>query len=185
MQLPKGSGLEVLEKLARRSIKYYSGILQSDQFKANFLPALRKLPAIEIPSINSLRRPVESIMKGLGSITAQFTAKPDKVDYTALVNSFLPPGARLIKPQYPEGSEEIQFADLDGDGRSELVTSYRTGEGIRTLVLKKDAVQWYKMAEISNPEIWVFIEKLNDLIQIYCKTEEIYFDDKNIYLLAG
>ncbi len=152
MQLPKGSGLEVLEKLARRSIKYYSGILQSDQFKANILPALRKLPAIEIPSINSLKRPVESIMKGLSSITAQFTAKPEKVDYTALVNSFLPPGASLIKPQYPESSEEIQFADLDGDGRSELVTSYRTGEGIRTLVLKKDAVQWYKMAELNNPE---------------------------------
>lgn len=157
MQLPKGSGLEALDKLASRSIRYYSGLLQSDRFRKN-LRALRKfytpknLPAIELPSLNDLRKPVESIIKGLSNITAQLNAKPEKIDYNAVVNSFLPPGAKLIKPQYPENAREIQFADLDGDGRSELVTSYRTGDGIRTLVLKKDAVQWYKMAEISNPE---------------------------------
>ncbi len=152
MQLPKGSGLEVLDKLARRSIKYYSDLLQSDRFRENLLPALKNLPPIELPSLSSLKRPVESLLKGLSSITAQFNAKPEKTDYNAVVNSFLPPGARLIKPQYPENAGEIQFADLDGDGRSELITSFMTGDGIRTLVLKKDEVQWYKMAEISNPE---------------------------------
>ncbi len=152
MQLPKGSGLEVLDKLARRSIKYYSGLLQSDRFRENLLPALKNLQPIELPSLNSLRRPVESLLKGLSSITSQLNTKPERTDYNAVVNSFLPPGARLIKPQYPENAGEIQFADLDGDGRSELITSYRSGEGIRTLVLKKDEVQWYKMAEISNPE---------------------------------
>lgn len=163
MQLPKGSGLEVLDKLARRSIKYYSDLMQSDRFRENLLPALkklpdlklpdlRKLPAIELPSLNNLKRPVESLIKGLNNITAQFNSKPEKIDYTAVVNSFLPPGARLIKPQYPEDAGEIQFDDLDGDGRNELVTSYRSGDGLRTLVLKKDEVQWYKMAEISNPE---------------------------------
>lgn len=40
-------------------------------------------------------------------------------------------------------------------------------------------------AEISNPGVWVFVEKLNDMIQIYGRTTEICFDDKQIYLIAG
>lgn len=40
-------------------------------------------------------------------------------------------------------------------------------------------------AEISNPGVWIFSEKLNDLIHIYNRTEEIYFDDNKIYLVAG
>lgn len=40
-------------------------------------------------------------------------------------------------------------------------------------------------AEISNPGVWMFVEKLEDLIQIYGRTTEICFDDKQIYLIAG
>lgn len=40
-------------------------------------------------------------------------------------------------------------------------------------------------AEISNPGVWVFVEKLNDMIQIYGRTTDICFDDKQIYLIAG
>lgn len=40
-------------------------------------------------------------------------------------------------------------------------------------------------AEISNPGVWIFAEKLNDMVRIYSCTEEIYFDDKMIYLVAG
>lgn len=40
-------------------------------------------------------------------------------------------------------------------------------------------------AEISNPETGVFVDKMNDLIQIYNHTDKIYFDDKKIYLVAG
>ena len=40
-------------------------------------------------------------------------------------------------------------------------------------------------AKISNPGIWVFMEKLNDMIKIYGRTETICFDQKNIYLIAG
>ena len=152
MQLPKGSGLEALDKLARRSVKFYCDILRSDYFKVNLPASLKKLQAIDLPSLNNLKRPVESIINGLTSITAQLNTRPEKIDYNVIVNSFLPPGARLTKPQFPEGLGEIQFADLDGDGRKELVASYLTGEGIRTLVLKKDQVQWFKLAEISNPE---------------------------------
>lgn len=40
-------------------------------------------------------------------------------------------------------------------------------------------------AEISNPGVWVFLEKLNDMIQIYGHTDGICFDEKNVYLIAG
>jgi len=40
-------------------------------------------------------------------------------------------------------------------------------------------------AELSNPGIGVFVEKMDDLIRIYGHTQEIYFDDKQIYLVAG
>lgn len=40
-------------------------------------------------------------------------------------------------------------------------------------------------AVISNPETYIFIEKMEELIQLYNHTEKIYFDDKEIYLIAG
>ena len=40
-------------------------------------------------------------------------------------------------------------------------------------------------AEISNPGIGVFVEKMNDMVQIFGHTQEIYFDDKRVYLVAG
>ena len=40
-------------------------------------------------------------------------------------------------------------------------------------------------AEISNPGIGVFTERMSDLIQIYNHTSEICFDKDNIYLIAG
>lgn len=40
-------------------------------------------------------------------------------------------------------------------------------------------------AAISNPGLWMFIEKLDDMIQIYNRTEEICFDNNHIYLIAG
>lgn len=152
MQFPKGSGLDALDKVVRKSLHYYAGELKTDQLRKNILHTLNKTPTIKIPSLDQIKRPLESMIKSLNNTVSQFTSKPEKIDYTAVVNSFLPPGARLLKPQYPEGSEEIQFEDFDGDGNNELVTSYKTSDGVKTLVLKKDEVQWYKMAEISNPE---------------------------------
>ncbi len=40
-------------------------------------------------------------------------------------------------------------------------------------------------AEISNPGISVFTERMGDLIQIYNHTSEVCFDRDNIYLIAG
>lgn len=160
MQLPKGSGLETLNRVTQKSLQYYSGLLKSDRLPSIKLPIIKpptikppsiRLPTVKLPSIDEIRKPVESLFKELNSAVLQLTAPPVKIDYHATVNSFLPPGAMLLRPQYPGSENEIQFADLDSDGRKELIASYRTCDGINTLVLKKDEVQWFKMAEISNP----------------------------------
>lgn len=56
--------------------------------------------------------------------------------------------------------------------------------------LKKNAIGIEKsivgaFAEISNPGTGVFIEKMNDLIQIYNRTTDVFFDENRIYLVAG
>ncbi|MEN6315717.1 MAG: hypothetical protein ABFD25_15895 [Clostridiaceae bacterium] len=152
MQTNRVSGLEAIERIVRSSLEFYAELFKAENIRKNIEGLSKKLPVIELPTLDSLKRPVESLLKGLNGTVAQFSEKQKKIDYHAIVNSFLPPGAELIRPQYPENSNEIQFADLDADGRNELVTSYKTREGIRTLILKKDDVQWYRMAEISNPE---------------------------------
>jgi len=40
-------------------------------------------------------------------------------------------------------------------------------------------------AEISNPGTRIFVDKINQMVQIYNHTERIYFDDKKIYLITG
>jgi len=176
MQFPKGSGLEYLDKVIRRSLDYYSETFRAVNFRLPEIFNFSKGPSvIKLPSLDTLRRPVETFVSGLNNAVAQIGAKPEKVDYKAIVGTFLPPGARLLKPQYPEGSNEIQFADLDGDGRSELVTSYKTSDGIKTLVLHKDEVQWYRMAEFSNPGF----DKIH-----YRNSADIAGDGKQ-YLLLG
>ena len=175
MQIPRGSGLEALDKIVRSSLKYYAKTLKTDNFKQNFCCTTKRTPSFELPSIDSLKKPVETLIRNLNSAVTQFTAKPEKINYNTVVNSFLPPGAKLLKPQYPENANEIQFADLDGDGHSELVTSYRTNDGIKTLILKKDEVQWYKMTEIHSPDF----EGIH-----YRDSANVAGDGKN-YLLLG
>ena len=48
--------------------------------------------------------------------------------------------------------------------------------------MEKEVV--YRFASISNPGIRVFMDKMDDMIQIYNHTKQICFDDKRIYLVA-
>ena len=55
--------------------------------------------------------------------------------------------------------------------------------------LKKNAIGMekevvYRFASISNPGIRVFMDKMDDMIQLYNHTKQICFDDKRIYLVA-
>jgi hypothetical protein len=49
--------------------------------------------------------------------------------------------------------------------------------------MEKEAV--HRFASISNPGTLVFVDKMDDMIQIYNHTEQICFDDKRIYLLPS
>ena len=52
MQLPKGSGLEALDRITRRSLQYYTDLLKSDRFQqGQFFPTIPTIPAINIQSI--------------------------------------------------------------------------------------------------------------------------------------
>ena len=56
--------------------------------------------------------------------------------------------------------------------------------------LKKNAIGMetkavHEFAVLSNSGTRIFIDKMEDMIQIYNHTAEICFDDKNIYLIAG
>jgi hypothetical protein len=182
MQMPKDSGLEMLDRIFRRSIKYYSGAFKSMKpinTGRNQSDSTKRNTAFKLPNLDTVRGTMkdtmESLFRGLNDTVSQLTTKQEKVNYNAVVSSFLPPGARLLKPQYPENSNGIQFADLDGDKRSELVASFKTAEGIRTIILKKDEVQWYKLAEISNPEF--------DGIH-YRNNADMAGDAKNLLLLG-
>ena len=49
--------------------------------------------------------------------------------------------------------------------------------------MEKEAV--HRFAAVGNPCTAVFVDKLDDMIQIYNHTDEICFDDKQIYLVSG
>lgn len=60
-----------------------------------------------------------------------------------------------------------------------------SGEQLGESALETERKTVAAFAEISNPGTAVFLEKLDDMIQIYSRTTDICFDDKNIYLIAG
>lgn len=50
-------------------------------------------------------------------------------------------------------------------------------------LIEKNVIESF--LDLSNPATHLFTEKMDDLIQIYNHTSEIYFDNKNIYLIAN
>lgn len=60
-----------------------------------------------------------------------------------------------------------------------------SGAKLQTNAAKIERKVVEAFAEINNPGLWVVVEKLEEMIQIYNHTERICFDDKHIYLIAG
>lgn len=60
-----------------------------------------------------------------------------------------------------------------------------SGEKLRNNAedISRDVVSSF--AKVSDPNTRVFMEKMEDMIKIYDKTEEICFDKNNIYLISG
>ncbi len=114
------------------------------QFK---LPSQREAtPQKSYKAVN----PFENIFRGLSSTLSQLIKGSPREDYAAVVQGFIPAGARLLKPQYPLGAGEIQLADVDGDSRNELIASFRHHDELRTVILKKQSGVWGKSYEINN-----------------------------------
>jgi hypothetical protein len=97
-----------------------------------------------------VQNPVNTLVKGLTTTVSQITKGLAGEDYYAVVKGFVPSGTELIAPENSIKPRDIQFSDLDGDSRDELVASYRHNDGIRTIVLKKNGEKWDKSAEIDN-----------------------------------
>ncbi len=59
------------------------------------------------------------------------------------------------------------------------------GEHVSDKVKSIESDSIVAFAEMSNPGTTLFIEKMDDLIQIYNHITDIYFDNNNIYLVAN
>mgnify|MGYP000556539620 CR=1 FL=1 len=99
-----------------------------------------------------MKNPIQSLVDGLTSTLSQITQKAVGEDYTRVVRDFIPREATLLAPQFPTKSQSIQFADLDGDSENEMITSYRSGNEVKTLILKKQNGFWGKISEISHSQ---------------------------------
>lgn len=65
------------------------------------------------------------------------------------VNKHLPKGAKLVDPSEPAGSKAVQTIDMNGDGKEEIVATYRTVESDGTngpvgMLVLSDAASGYK-----------------------------------------
>lgn len=61
------------------------------------------------------------------------------------VQKLLPAGAKLAVPAYPAGAKAIQKADVDGDGKEEVVVTYSIGSNpaqLKVSVFKEDKEVW-------------------------------------------
>lgn len=140
---PRGSGLEQLGRLIKNANNYYS--LQHKKAGENKYRLQIKDP------IETLKNSVQSLSKGLSNALGQITGKSEAIDYNGIVKSFLPLNARLLTPGNPRGAQELLHADIDGDGRDEIIATYRTDEGISSIILHGEGRNWQKTADIPHP----------------------------------
>ena len=66
------------------------------------------------------------------------------------VQEFLPPGFKLEEPRNPAGGKAIQQQDMDGDGKAELLATYRVGQNpgeLGAVLLQEKQNNWEKVWE--------------------------------------
>lgn len=69
-----------------------------------------------------------------------------------VVQEFLPPGAKLEEPNNPGGAKAIQQQDMDGDGKAELLATYRIGQNpgeLGAVLLQEKQNKWQKVWELN------------------------------------
>ncbi|ACV63417.1 TPR repeat-containing protein [Desulfofarcimen acetoxidans DSM 771] len=68
------------------------------------------------------------------------------------VQKFLPSEAKLETPKNPSGAKAIQQQDMDGDGKPELLATYRVGQSpgkLGAILLQEKEHKWQKVWELN------------------------------------
>lgn len=136
-----------------------AGVTLISKYKNNSLPTRRNYRLKTLPikkyrlhgSTNATHTSLLSMFRDIGYKFAQGFTRPQKDNYESIIKDFLPPGAKILVPQFPIGSQRYLIVDLDGDSYQELITSYKQEEEIKTIILKKQSSSWHKASEISHP----------------------------------
>ena len=74
----------------------------------------------------------------------------DNEPLITVVQEFLPPGAKLEVPNNPGGAKAIRQQDMNGDGKTELLATYRLGQNpgkLGTVLLQEKENNWQKVWE--------------------------------------
>lgn len=69
-----------------------------------------------------------------------------------VVQEFLPQGAKLEDPKNPTGAKAIQQQDMNGDGKDELLATYRVGQNpgqLGAVLLQEKQNKWQKVWELN------------------------------------
>ena len=69
-----------------------------------------------------------------------------------VVQEFLPPGAKLEDPKNPTEAKAIQQQDMNGDGKAELLVTYRMGQNpgqLGAVLLQEKQNKWQKVWELN------------------------------------
>lgn len=129
--------------------------------------------------ITGVKEEIENNSMIYRKLHTQCSAYLEKMSSSSLETNFLKGigGASKAVGQFLGGIPFLKEGPVDEflqDSGSQLEN---TANGI-----EKDTIKSF--AEINNPKTIVFVEKMNDLIRIYNHTQDICFDEKNIYLLV-
>jgi len=151
---PKGSGLErIIKNLENMPAPDFSRIFNLQEIRPGSFPEIPD----PVKSIQSFFRNLSENISGSlqnisNSLQGLFKREPE-VNYIEIIERFLPDETMLIKPDYPRGAKEYILADIDRDGRKELLFSYaRPDNSVCTAILANRSSGWEKVSEITLPD---------------------------------
>lgn len=131
--------------------------------QAKKLTELLLLGALSTTGCGTLSSPAAMIKPPISSTAASLSDEKAVL----VVNNFLPKDARIVNPKNPEGDKGIQLADINGDGKDEIIVLYKlSGEqaGAGLLVLSQISEgSWNKLLDYKSEGFGVNYFKLTDV----------------------
>ena len=172
----KATVVSTLEDLIKK-FKYYRLSLYT--FSMSSLAEIMLSGNFKEEYITGVKEEIENNSMIYRKLHKQCSDYLEKMSSSSLETNFLKGigGASKAVGQFLGGIPFLKEGPVDEflqDSGSQLEN---TANGI-----EKDTIKSF--AEINNPKTIVFVEKMNDLIRIYNHTQDICFDEKNIYLFV-